>query len=61
MGRNRYQTGVLVGPWRQTRRAAERDAIRNNQAQANETGDGLIWRVPGDIEIAGEADPIPDS
>ena len=49
MGRFRYRTGVLVGPWRAGRGQAEEDARRAGQARAGAAG-GLIWLVPGEIE-----------
>ena len=54
MRQYRYRTSVLVGPWRETRAAAALDAIRSRQAKSAETGEGLIWLVPGEIETAGD-------
>lgn len=59
MERYRYRTAVLVGPWRATHRAAALDAIISNQARADETGEGLMWLVPGEIEAIDQAGPIP--
>ncbi len=50
MGRYRYRTGVLVGPWRDTRKQAVTDAVHSNQARIGGRGDDLLWLVPGRIE-----------
>lgn len=50
MGRYRYRTSVLVGPWRDTREEAVADAVRSNQARMDGSHDGLLWLVPGAIE-----------
>lgn len=63
MGRYRYRTSVLVGPWRDAPDQAVADAIRTRQARPDETGEGLVWLVPGEIEMvegAGEASPHQD-
>lgn len=60
MGRYRYRTNVLVGPWRDTPERAAADAVRSNQARMDPIGSGLIWLVPGRIEAGDgedEADP----
>jgi hypothetical protein len=49
MTRYRYRTCVLVGPWRRSRRQAQKDAVAANQAQPAPDGE-LEWRVPGLIE-----------
>ena len=52
--RYRFRTAALVGPWRQTRGTALRDARKARQADADETEpDGVRWRVPGMIEEDG--------
>lgn len=56
MGRYRYRTCVLVGPWRETKEQAAADAIRSNQARPGPSGIGLSWLVPGRIENAREKD-----
>lgn len=50
MGRYRYRTCVLVGPWRDAVQEAARDAIRSGQARLDRSGAGLSWSVPGTIE-----------
>ena len=50
MGRYRYRTSVLVGPWRETPERAAADAVRSNQARIEARGGVLIWLVPGRIE-----------
>lgn len=50
MGRFRYRTSVLLGPWRSRREQAVADAIRSGQADRAETGARLVWRVNGMIE-----------
>ena len=51
MVRYRYRTPALTGRWRESRDAAERDAIKAKQAlmDSSEPG-GLRWLVPGEIE-----------
>ena len=49
----RYRTATLLGPWRETREAAEEDAIRAKQARRNEGDAGCHWIVPGTIEESG--------
>ena len=50
----RFTTSVLVGPWRQSREEAQRDAVRARQAiPSRQQPDGLEWRVTGQIEQAG--------
>lgn len=56
MGRYRYRTCVLVGPWRESPEEAAEDAIRSRQARPNDGGGGLSWSVPGMIEERSEAD-----
>lgn len=51
MGRYRYRTSVLVGPWRGSREKAVGDAVRARQARLGEAGDELVWLVPGEIEV----------
>jgi hypothetical protein len=49
--RFRYRTAVITGPWRTTREAALRDALKAGQARLDETQpDGVRWIVPGTIE-----------
>ena len=55
MGRYRYRTCVLVGPWRDTPERATADAVRSNQARVGDDG-VLLWVVPGRIEGAEGAD-----
>ena len=50
MGRYRYRTKVLVGPWRAKPAEAAEDAIRARQAHREATGDPLRWLVCGEIE-----------
>lgn len=60
MGRYRYRTSVLVGPWRDARELAIADAVRSNQARIDERAGDIVWLVPGRIEVAdgkGEAGP----
>lgn len=59
MGRYRYRTSVLVGPWRDTCEKAVSDAIRNNQAKADVTGEGIVWLVPGVIEVGLGPEEVP--
>lgn len=57
MGRYRYRTSVLVGPWRDTREQAVADAVRSKQVSIGRSSDDLMWLVPGRIEAAdGEAE-----
>ena len=47
----RFRTAALVGPWRKTREAALRDAVKAGQADVDQAQpDGLCWRVAGTIE-----------
>ena len=46
----RYRTATLVGPWRDTRLKAECDAVAIGQADFDESGRHLVWRVEGEIE-----------
>jgi hypothetical protein len=51
--RYRYRTAALTGRWRDSRAAAEEDAVRAKQAVAegeSEGDGGLRWLVPGEIE-----------
>ena len=49
--RYRYRTAILVGPWRESRLEAERDAVAARQARIEEGNGGrLIWRAQGTIE-----------
>lgn len=60
VGRYRYRTSVLVGPWRDTREQAVADAVHSNQARIDGSGEDIVWLVPGRIEAAdgeGEAGP----
>lgn len=50
MGRYRYRTKVLVGPWRATPVEAADDAIRARQAKREAQGEPLSWLVCGEIE-----------
>ena len=50
MGRYRYRTKVLVGPWRATPVEAAEDAIRARQAHRERDGEPLRWLVCGEIE-----------
>lgn len=55
MPRYRYRTETLVGPWRETRPEAERDAVAAGQAEFAADPEGpLTWRVTGDIEAKDE-------
>ena len=55
MPRYRYRTEALVGPWRETRREAEADAVAAGQAVfAAHPDTPLTWRVLGDIEAKDE-------
>ena len=55
MPRYRYRTEALIGPWRETRRQAESDAVVAGQAVFAAHPDGaLVWRVLGDIEAKDE-------
>lgn len=56
MGRYRYRTCVLVGPWRVTREQAVADAVRSKQARSDGSAEGTIWLVPGRIEAADGTD-----
>lgn len=52
MARYRYRTPVLMGPWRDSRAAALRDAIGAKQATADDGQPGGVrWLVPGEIEV----------
>ena len=61
MGRFRYRTIVLVGPWQRTPEAAEDDAILAGQAFREAEGGMLHWRVNGRIERAVSFAEEPDS
>ena len=51
MVRYRYRTPALAGRWRESREAAQRDAINAHQALADENAPGgLRWLVRGEIE-----------
>ena len=51
MIRYRYRTPALAGRWRESREAAERDAVTARQAVADAAAPGgLRWLVPGEIE-----------
>ena len=50
MGRYRYRTDVLLGPWRAELAEAEAEAVRAGQAYRNVIGGPLYWRVSGRIE-----------
>ena len=50
MGRYRYRTCVLVGPWRDRREEAIADAVRAGQARRADTGVDVQWVVSGTIE-----------
>jgi len=51
MTRYRYKTAIVSGPWRETRRDAMVDAIRNGFASwADSEWQDLKWRFPGEIE-----------
>ncbi|MBX3562700.1 MAG: hypothetical protein KF780_12920 [Sphingomonas sp.] len=52
MGRYRYRTRVLIGPWRDTAERAAADAVRSRQARFEADDAGLVWLVPGTIELA---------
>ena len=55
MPRFRYRTEALIGPWRETRKDAEGDAVAAGQAVFAAHPDGpLVWRVLGDIEAQDE-------
>jgi hypothetical protein len=54
MARFRYRTCVLIGPWRDSREQAERDATSSKQANPSPEGDGISWVVPGAIESDSE-------
>lgn len=51
VGRYRYRTPALAGPWRNSAEAARRDAVSAKQAvfQAG-SSDEVRWIVPGTIE-----------
>ena len=52
----RYRTETLIGPWRETREAAEKDAVCAGQAMFAAAPDGrLVWRVGGEIEVKEDA------
>ncbi len=55
VGRYRYRTSVLVGPWRDTREQAIADAVRSKQVRIGGLGKDLVWLVPGRIEAAAGA------
>ena len=44
----RYRTSALVGPWRESRGEAERDAVAIGQAEY--AGRRFRWKVAGEIE-----------
>jgi len=50
MARYRYRTCAILGPWRRSPREAETDAVKARQARWTDSGDSLIWLVPGEIE-----------
>ncbi len=54
MARYRYRTVALTGRWRDSPRAARRDAVHAKQAVEEAPG-SFRWLVPGDIEM--EDDP----
>lgn len=60
MEQYRYRTVVLFGPWRPTRLAAAQDAMRCRQARLDESGEGIIWLVPGEIEVSVEESATPE-
>jgi hypothetical protein len=51
MKRYRYRTPTLVGPWRDSRLKAECDAVAAAQADFDESGRQIVWRVAGEIEV----------
>jgi hypothetical protein len=52
----RYRTEILVGPWRESRAEAERDAVAAGQAMPDpEAEAGIVWRLPGEIEEKDQA------
>ena len=50
MARYRYRTCAILGPWRLTPQDAEADAVKARQAKWSDSGDSLVWLVPGEIE-----------
>jgi hypothetical protein len=56
MKRYRYRTTSLVGPWRNTALEAESDALAAGQADFDESGRRLVWKVDGGIETRDSAD-----
>ena len=51
MRQYRYRTPALTGPWRDSRDAAVRDAVKAKQATIDEDDSAeLSWIVPGRIE-----------
>jgi hypothetical protein len=52
--RYRFRTAALAGPWRETREAALKDAVKAGQAYADEAQrDGVRWKLPATIEAEG--------
>jgi hypothetical protein len=53
----RYKTAAVYGRWRDTRREAMRDAVRDGFARwQDRSWRALIWRLPGEIEEGERAD-----
>ena len=51
MGRYRYRTPALAGPWRDSPDQALADAARARQVRIDGTApQGVRWVVPGEIE-----------
>ena len=50
MARYRYRTCAILGPWRLTSQEAEADAVKARQAKWSDSGDSVVWLVPGEIE-----------
>lgn len=59
MGRYRYRTPALTGPWRDSQDEAVGDAVKAKQAEVDDgSASGIRWIVPGRIEErAGGAAP----
>lgn len=53
----RYRTATLVGPWRDSILKAETDAVAVGLALFEGSGGRFAWKVPGEIETAGDEPP----
>jgi hypothetical protein len=56
--RFRYRTAAIIGPWRDRREKAAKDAVASGLARRAGWGGNLEWLVPGDIE-EGRGAPAP--